>query len=314
MTTPIRLIDIGANLTDPMFVGNYRGKQKHESDLTQVLERAFNHHVEKIIVTGGSLSESKEALRLARSHDNLHCTVGVHPTRCSEFLVDPDGYMAALEEVCRDGMKDKKVVAIGEFGLDYDRLEFCPKDVQRLYFERQFALARATQLPLFLHNRNTGGDFCSTKLFPELAIPIDCVEMISKHRGDFKDGVVHSFTGSKEEAQQLLDLGLYIGINGCSLKTAENLEVVKMIPANQLMLETDAPWCDIRPTHAGYCHVRTTFPTKKVEKFALGECVKGRNEPCTMLQVLEVVAGVRGDDPLELAAIVFANTTKVFFP
>ncbi|EQC34069.1 TatD DNase [Saprolegnia diclina VS20] len=296
--TSLRLIDIGANLTDPMFVGNYRGKQKHESDLRQVLDRAFANHVEKIIVTGGSLSESKEALRLARTHEKLHCTVGVHPTRCSEFLADPDAYMAELTQVCRDGMSDKKVVAVGEFGLDYDRLEFCPKDVQQTYFTRQFELARATKLPLFLHNRNTGSDF---------------TDMIRRHRDDFTDGVVHSFTGSKEEAQALLDLGLYIGINGCSLKTAENLDVVKMIPSDQLMLETDAPWCDIRPTHAGYSHVQTTFPTKKMEKFVLGECVKGRNEPCTMLQVLEVVSGVRGDDIHELAATVYDNTQRVFF-
>ncbi|OQS03089.1 deoxyribonuclease TATDN1 [Thraustotheca clavata] len=293
----VRLIDIGANLTDPMFVGNYRGKQKHESDLKLIVQRAFENNVKKIIVTGGSLSESKEALRLAREHPNLHCTVGVHPTRCSEFLENAEEYMNNLKEVCLDGMRDKKVVAVGEFGLDYDRLEFCPKDVQKIYFDRQFELVRKTKLPLFLHNRNTGQDF---------------YDMIRRHRDDFKHGVVHSFTGSKEEAQQLLDLGLYIGINGCSLKTQENLEVVKMIPADQLMLETDAPWCDIRPTHAGYTHVKTTFPTKKVEKFVMGECVKGRNEPCTMMQVLEVVSGVRGEDMTELANMVYENTMKVF--
>ncbi|CAK4148931.1 unnamed protein product [Aphanomyces euteiches] len=299
MARPLRLIDIGANLTDPMFVGLYRGKQKHANDFEHMLERAFGNHVNKIIVTGGSLSESKEALALARQHEKLHCTVGVHPTRCNEFDDDPDKYMQDLHDVIQDGKSDGKVVAVGEFGLDYDRLEFCDQKTQQTYFALQFELARTSRLPLFLHNRNTGSDF---------------YDIVSRHRDDFRVGVVHSFTGSIEEAKQLLDLGLFIGINGCSLKSQESLDVVKSIPIDRLMLETDAPWCDIRPTHASYAHVKTHFDTKKPEKFAAGVGVKGRNEPCAMIQVLEVVSAIHGMDIADVADTVYETTARVFFP
>ncbi|TMW57172.1 hypothetical protein Poli38472_003097 [Pythium oligandrum] len=306
-----RFIDIGANLTDPVFVGNYRGKQKHKDDMDTVLQRAKATGVDKIMITGGTLSESKEALRLARSKAKddaafpaLFSTVGVHPTRCGEFEhneegLSPEAYFSELEALCAEGAKDGTVVAIGECGLDYDRLEFCTKELQLKYFEKQFELAEKTKLPMFLHNRNTEGDFYA---------------MISKNRHRFSNGVVHSFTGSTEEAQKLVELGLYIGINGCSLKTAENLETMKSIPTDRLMIETDAPWCDIRATHAGFSHVKTTWPTKKAEKHDEASMVKSRNEPCTIRQVLEVISGVRGEDPIQLAEHVYENTRRVFFP
>lgn len=129
---------------------------------------------------------------------------------------------------------------------------------------------------MFLHCRNTGNDFN---------------DMIRANRKRFSNGVVHSFTGTLQEMQDLIELGLYIGINGCSLKTDENVEVVKAIPADRLMLETDAPWCEVRPTHASYKHWKDadeslknlyTPPSKKKEKFELGFMVKSRNEPCAM--------------------------------
>ncbi|KAF9144275.1 TatD DNase [Mortierella sp. GBA39] len=305
---PPRLIDIGINLTDPMFRGLYNGKQAHVDDLAQVLFRSKRAGVDRMIVTAGNLSDCKEALDLVKNHDGLFMTVGCHPTRCSEFESHPDGpegYFKALKAYLDSPETKGKVVAIGECGLDYDRLHFCPKETQQKYFERQFDLAESTRLPMFLHNRNTGEDFG---------------KLVAQHRSRFTHGVVHSFTGSVEEMQQYLDLGLYIGINGCSLKTEENLKVAVSVPLERLVLETDGPWCDIRPTHASFKHLSKMTPdqqamysppSKKKEKFESGLMVKNRNEPCTMGQVLHVMADLHGMDPDTLADIVYKNTTKV---
>ncbi|KAL8396986.1 hypothetical protein RB594_003905 [Gaeumannomyces avenae] len=160
-----------------------------------------------------------------------------------------------------------RLVAFGEFGLDYDRLHFCPKSLQRHSFAAQLelvaSLASPTSsspddddnddggggppqplaLPLFLHSRAAHRDFVSalTAAFgPRLErLP--------------RGGVVHSFTGTAEEARELTaDLGLYLGVNGCSFKTAENCDVVRDLPLDRLMIETDGPWCEVRPSHEGW--------------------------------------------------------------
>lgn len=157
------LCDIGVNLTDPVFRGIYRGRRKHEDDLPGVLERARNAGVAAMLVTGGNLEESAAALELVAAHEGCYSTVGVHPTRCGEFEAHPEGaeaYMGALADLIRRGAG--KVVAVGECGLDYDRTQFCAPDVQRKHFVAQFQLAEDTKLPMFLHNRNTDGDFVRT--------------------------------------------------------------------------------------------------------------------------------------------------------
>ncbi|CAM9663534.1 unnamed protein product [Ectocarpus sp. 12 AP-2014] len=299
-------IDIGANLLDDVFQGRYHGgSQKHEPDLHAVLERASAAGVEKMIVTAGTLEESRQALALTKSHANLYSTVGVHPTRCSEFFGGdgggdgPEAHVAALAAILEEGKAAGKVVAVGECGLDYDRLHFCGKEDQAKGFELQFELAERSGLPVFFHSRACGEDFA---------------RLARRNRDRISGGVVHSFTGTREEAEELVSMGLSIGINGCSLKTEENLEVVRSIPGDKLMLETDAPWCEIRPSHAGSKTIKTTIPCRKKEKFEAGFCVKGRQEPCHIVQVLEVVAAARGEEPGELAAQALENTKRLFFP
>ena len=289
----MKLIDIGVNLTDPMFRGIYRDKKKHEDDFDDILKRSMESGVEKMIVTGGSFEDSKKALALCGKEEYLYCTVGCHPTRCKEFLDKPDEYYDNLHELTKE---NSKVVAVGECGLDYDRLHFCDKPTQLKYFEKQFQLAIDTQLPMFLHCRNSHDDF---------------IKLMRKYRKLIKGGVVHSFTGTPNEIKDILDLDLFIGINGCSLKTAENIQAMKTIPINKMMIETDAPWCEVKPTHAGHGYIKTTFPTKK--KWEKNHCVKGRNEPCHLVQVLEVIAGCREDNVDEVAKAVYDNTNSLFF-
>ena len=128
------------------------------------------------------------------------------------FVINPHSY----------GKKNSSVPR-GEKRRNYQRLIIRNTSLSLRYFEKQFILAEETKLPLFLHNRNTMGDFLA---------------MMTKHRDRFTSGVVHSFTGTLEEAEQLIDLGLFIGINGCSLKTEEQLEIVRKIPISHILIET----------------------------------------------------------------------------
>lgn len=180
-------------------------------------------------------------------------------------------------------------------------------------------------LPMYLHSRSTEGDF---------------VKIVRENRSKFSTGVVHSFTGSSEELQEIIDLDLYIGVNGCSLKTEENWELVKHIPLDRIMLETDCPYCDIRNSHFSSKYVKTKFDKVVHKKYTAEKMLKDRNEPCTMIQVLEAVAGkfvnrknrvwsrivwccisfhhliiylaIKEVDEKELAEIAWENTMKVF--
>lgn len=355
-------VDIGVNLLDAMFDGNYRGKQTHAPDLDAVLARAAEAGVAHAIVTAGTLKESRRALELVRSQRaagcpvRLHSTVGVHPTRSLEFLPDAEraeveaamaaveatasesmaaaaaataalaaleasvlsrphviaslaAHAGALRTVLEEGVASDLVVAVGECGLDYDRLQFCPRGVQRAGFETQLELAHSLGLPLFLHNRATDGDFaalCDARR----------AQMIA-------GGVVHSFDGDASELEVLLGLGLHIGLNGCSLKTAANLQVAARVPLDALHLETDAPWCGIKRTHAGAAHVRpllsaaTGAPLEEVkkERWQPGTLVKDRCEPCHIAHVLQVVSGARGGGQASeamVAAAAYANSVRVF--
>lgn len=299
-----KFFEIGANLLDDTFRGIYHGKQKHQEDILSVLERGKEMGVQRQIVTAGCLDDSIEALklvRLLRPKYEIFSTVGVHPTRANE-LKDPEDASKIIDQLRAmivDGKSDGSVLALGECGLDYDRLQFCTKEVQVSAFKLQLNLAAEVSLPMFLHNRNTGGDF---------------LRIVTEERAKMKHGgVVHSFDGSLEEMQQLVELGLYIGINGCSLRTEENLAVVAQIPEHLLLLETDSPWCGVKPSHAGSKHLKTDFPRKKAEKYEIGFMVKDRNEPCTIVQILEIVAAVRGADPILLAEKIYRNSEELFF-
>jgi TatD DNase family protein len=198
-------------------------------------------------------------------------------------------------------------VAFGEIGLDYDRLMLCPKDIQLQYFAEQLDIATTASLPLFLHSRAAAADFA--RLLRERLDRLP------------RRGVVHSFTGTEAEMWELVEMGFDIGINGCSLKSAENVELVRKVPLERLQLETDGPWCEMRSSHASAEYLKgggkeqgevERWKNVKKEKWVEGAMVKGRNEPCMISRVAAAVAGIRGITIQEVSERAWENTVRMF--
>ncbi|KAJ1606916.1 hypothetical protein OJ253_2567 [Cryptosporidium canis] len=338
----LKFIDIGSNLTDLMFQGIYNGKRHHEPDLEVVINRAVKGGLDKILITAGSYQETVDALEICEKLDPecklLFTTIGVHPTRTKEFLcgdcapkTDEDlrmdcqscqtnsaNYIGRMKDLLRANRH--RIKAIGELGLDSDRLGFASMQIQERHFEMQFELLDVCKLPMFLHIR--GDQDCYSRF-------IGIINK-KKHLWSEGGGVAHSFTGDLDQLRMILEAGLEIGVNGCSLKTKENLDVAKCIPIDKLHIETvtDSPWCDIKPTHSSYSLVETHFPqVNKPTKWEKGQLVKGRNEPVKIIQVAEVLyklhshphsldSSETSDTNLDLAEFankVYHNTLNMYF-
>ena len=212
----VKLMDIGANMLDKKFKGEYNGSQRHPPDLDAVLCRSLTKHdrhndtpgaCDRVIFTAGTLSESRLTLTLAETI-NARCslasafsTAGFHPTSAREY---EEG---VFDFVMGNAAPSGPIVALGELGLDYDRLHFASKDDQMESLLKQLdiserLIAEGIRLPLFIHSRNVGEDLYS---------------VLSENRAKWSTGVVHSFDDSLELAEKYMSLGLYIGLNGCSL-------------------------------------------------------------------------------------------------
>ncbi|PSK34498.1 hypothetical protein B9Z65_8824 [Elsinoe australis] len=304
-STSLRYADIGINLSDPIYRGIHHGKKAHEDDLSYVIERSVKAGCRKLMITGSDLTESEKAIAIAKEYPGLcYATVGVHPCSAHTFSSYPEGpsaLISALRDLAQKGKEEGTVTAFGEIGLDYDRLQLCDKETQLKYFKLQLDLAVELQLPLFLHSRAAAENF----------------EQILSERLDElpRRGCVHSFTGSKEEMERIVKMGFDVGINGCSLKTEENLEVMKEVPLERLQIETDGPWCEIRPSHASskYLDGAPELPKAvKKEKWDKEYMVKGRNEPCTIGKVAHVTAKVKGTSVEEVCDVAWKNSVKMF--
>jgi TatD DNase family protein len=255
----MQLADIGANLTHASF----------REDLDAVLARARAAHVDTIVVTGTSVEDSRHAADLAATH-GLYATAGVHPHHardCSEQTIP------ALRELAQH----PKIVAIGECGLDFNR-NYSPHPDQEKWFVAQLELAAELGKPLFLHSRDAHPRFA---------------EILRNLR--VGKAVAHCFTGEADELRAYLDLGLHIGITGWINDERRGLhlrEVVKGIPANRLMIESDAP----------YLMPRDIKPAPKTR----------RNEPAYLPYVARAIASARGESPEAVAAASTATARKFF--
>jgi TatD DNase family protein len=264
----IELVDIGANL----------GHESFGHDLDAVLQRARAAGVAQIVVTGASREGARAALALARAHPGfLYATAGVHPHHALEVTAEGEQELRELQAA-------PEVVANGECGLDYFR-DFSPRPAQRRAFERQLELAAQNGKPLFLHQRDAHADF--------LAILRDFDGRVGPRR--VGPGVVHCFTGSREEMYECLDAGYSIGITGwlCDERRGLHLrEMVKDIPADRLLIETDAP----------YLLPRTVKPAPSHR----------RNEPMYLRHIVEELARDRGEDLATTAALSSVNARALF--
>ncbi|KAG5501451.1 hypothetical protein JKF63_03280 [Porcisia hertigi] len=232
------------------------------------------------------------------------------------------------------------VVAVGEIGLDYAELNCCPREVQEKYFARQLTAFASLRLPFLFHSRECGMGFASQlkdtwariASATATATDTDTARAEADHPSSSSPvlstelrGVVHSFSGSLEEQKTLLSMGLYLSVNCSAFRDASLAKQATSIPLDRLMLETDAPWCDVRPKDYGAQFVRTVFKTIKRRKpFEMGACLERRNEPCHLVHVIEEylgsvkVSATGPDDPLSrideaaLIAAVYDNCTRLF--
>ncbi|PVG03237.1 hypothetical protein CPB86DRAFT_779579 [Serendipita vermifera] len=249
------------------------------------------------------------------SENGLYATVGCHPTRSTQMAKGPEQYLKSLDDLISKHLEGPgRAVAVGECGLDYDRLFFADKETQKKAFRVQLELAKKYHLPLFLHERNCHTDFVA--LLTEAGMHENGGEAVGG-----KGGVAHSFTGSAEEMEDLVRMGYYISINGCSMKTDEQLEMVKKIPLERLLLETDAPWCSMTGGHASKKILESLpvrfkalyFPVSTPpERWQEGKAVKGRNEPCAIGAVAHVVSKLKGVPIVEVVDHVWRNTITLF--
>lgn len=259
----MHLIDIGANLTHESFA----------HDLDSVLDHARAVGIRTLLVTGASEQASIDAHALAcRWPRFLYATAGVHPHHAADYTSDTHDTLRHLHA-------QPEVLAVGETGLDYFR-DLSPRATQQWAFEQQLELALACGKPLFLHQRDAHEDF--------LAI-------LKSVRDRLAACVVHCFTAGARELHDYLDLDCHIGITGwiCDERRGTHLvDLVRQIPADRLMIETDAP----------YLLPRSIKPRPKTH----------RNEPRYLPYVLDAVAAARGETPEAVAASTTA-TARAFF-
>jgi TatD DNase family protein len=260
----MELIDIGANLAHRAFA----------HDLDGTLARARQSGVNCIVVTGGNIASSRATAALAGRYPGfLFSTAGVHPHdagKCSN---------AEVEALVRSLCSQNQVVAIGECGLDFNR-DFSPRPQQESRFEKQLHLACELGKPLFLHERDAHRRF---------------VEILACYKDHVGAAVVHCFTGTAEQLQAYLDLGLYIGITGwiCDDRRGQELlNLVRNIPLDRLMIETDAPFL-----------VPRNMPSWRRQK---------TNEPAFLTYVLEMISKSYGISSEEMAAKTTSNARKFF--
>ena len=247
--------------------------KNYRKDLPEVVQRAEAAGVQAMMVVGITLEESREAVAIAERFSGCYASVGVHPH-------DADGISDDTLAALKDLAGRPKVAAWGETGLDFNRMH-SSRQSQEKWLVKQLETAVQLNMPLIFHERDSGGRF---------------LEILKAHYGSRADGlrgVVHCFSGTAQEMQAYIDMGLYIGITGILTihQRGEALRaMVREIPPERLIIETDAPFL-------------TPAPDKNHHR---------RNEPAFVKTVLLKLAEVLGEPPESLAETIWKNTCRLY--
>ena len=240
--------------------------QDHNNSFTQLLENIRLDQVSRMMCIGVNLESFDEMYNKIKPYDQIYCSAGVHPDY--QQVQEP-----TVDDLCTLA-KNKKVVAIGETGLDYipskDNMDW-----QRTRFSIHIEAARQCQLPLIIHSRNAKQD---------------TLALLREHKADSVGGVLHCFTEDWDMARQAIELGFYISISGIvTFHQADNVrEMAKMIPADRLLIETDSPWLSPVP-------------------------FRGKiNHPGRVSHVATKLAEIRGESLETLAQTTYDNANRLF--
>lgn len=197
---------------------------QYDKDREEMIERTLEAGVVMIAV-GTDLETSKQAIELSQKYEGIWATVGLHPDDATE------DYDILLYQNILD---NKKVVAVGEVGLDYYRTPEPEKqEIQKKVFEKFLELAVKNNKPIVIHARDSARGSIGK-------VHSDIIQSLGVHTN--LRGVIHSFTGTKEEAEKYLDLGFYLALNGIVTYSNQHNELINRIPLDRLLIETDAPY------------------------------------------------------------------------
>ena len=226
MTDKLRWIDTHCHLTDEVFL----------EDIDDVILRARDAGVKRIIVSSWDRPSINAVLMLARRYPEVYCTIGIHPSDCDQLTDECEAYIRGMARQA-DALK---IVAIGEIGMDY-HYDGIDKEMQKDAFRRQLRIAKEMDLPVVVHERDAHED---------------ALNLLLEHQADeglrSVPGVFHCYSGSAEFAKRLLPMGWYFGFDGpLTFKNGKKpREAAAAIPLDKLLIETDAPYLTPHP-HRG---------------------------------------------------------------
>lgn len=282
------VIDCGANLTNKKFF----------KDLDQVIHRAQDSGVRKILVHGSNIKNCKEALRLTRIYPGIiYSSAGIHPMD-SKNVIDEPSCWHEFEEIS----KQSEVVAIGPCGLDYHK-DVSECDIQKEIFRRQIKLACDIQKPLLIHERSAQNDVMEIlSSFPESELP---------------PRIVRSFMGTTEEALMYLRAGFYLSLTGFLCKDKSENSVRKLlednlIPLDHLLVESDAPFMYPNTRASKLSTEVKACLTERSLMYLHRYCTFQRNEPCCLPALVELIAAFMQKKPEDIALSTAFNALKLF--